>query len=215
MEAPTLNIDELDATNVELTTTVDDGSTDSASSGTEEASEDTTLEGSAGAVRPRRSWGPARLTFVAGVVLVVLMSGLAAWQGWHLYQLHRQQMTDDALLRAARQGAINLTTINYNQVDSDIARVLDSLTGSFRDDFKQRSQPFAEVVKQAKSISVGSVTEAALESSSATQGQALVAISVKTSDASGAEQKPRLWRMRVSVDQTDHGMKISNVEFVP
>lgn len=193
----------------------DDTSADSASRSVDEASEEPTPKAPTRAAQPRSIWRSTRLTVAAGVVLVLLLGSLTAWQGWLTYQTHRQQEMDEALLRAARQGVLNLTTIDYNKVDSDVARVLDSSTGSFRDDFQQRAQPFAEVVKQAKSVSVGSITEAALESSSATQGQALVAVSVKTSDASGAEQQPRMWRMRVAVDQTDQGIKISNVEFVP
>lgn len=167
--------------------------------------------------RAARRWRIPKSARIAagGIVLVLVGGGLTAWQGWEAYRLEQQQRSDGALLQAARQGVINLTTIDFNRVDADVARVLDSSTGSFRDDFAQRSQPFADVVKQAKSVSVGTVTEAALESSTGTHGQALVAVSVKTSDVSGAEQQPRLWRMRVSVDHTNEGIKVSNVEFVP
>ncbi|MGE2735689.1 hypothetical protein [Mycolicibacterium vaccae] len=172
------------------------------------------VEGDAPSVRRWGPWRSVRAAVVIGIALVLLGGALAAWQGRIFYQAQAQLKRDEALLSAARQGALNLTTIDFNQVDADVARILDSSTGAFRDDFERRSQPFSEVVKEAKSTSVGSITEAALESSTSTHGQALVAVSVQTSDASG-EQQPRLWRMRVSVDQTDQGIKVSNVEFVP
>lgn len=89
----------------------------------------------------------------------------------------------EVFLQAARQTAINLTTIDFNQVDADVKRILDSATGQFYDDFSQRAQPFIEVVKQAQSKSTGSVTAVALESSTEHGAQVLVAVSVKTASA--------------------------------
>jgi Mce-associated membrane protein len=44
----------------------------------------------------------------------------------------------------------------------------------------------------------------------------LVAMSVKTSMASAPpDQEPRRWRMRLTVDKTGDGAKVSNVQFVP
>ena len=94
-------------------------------------------------------------------------------------------------LQVGRQGALNLTTIDFAEADTDIQRILDSATGTFYDDFSKRSQPFVDVVKQAHSKSVGTVTEAGLESASADQAQVLVAVSVKTSNAGAAEQPAR------------------------
>ncbi len=95
-------------------------------------------------------------------------------------------------------------------------RVLDSSTGTFYDDFQQRSAPFIEVVKQAQSKSEGKISEAGLESSNDNEGQVLVAVTVNTTNAGAPEQQPRSWRMRISVQKTgDDEAKVSNVEFVP
>jgi Mce-associated membrane protein len=71
------------------------------------------------------------------------------------------------------------------------------------------------VVKQAQSKSVGTVTAAGLESASADQAEVLVAVSVKTSNAGAADNQPRAWRMRISVQKIGDQAKVSNVEFVP
>jgi Mce-associated membrane protein len=96
-----------------------------------------------------------------------------------------------------------------------VQRILDSATGTFYDDFQKRAGPFVEVVKQAKSKSVGTVTEAGLESDTGTEAEVLVAVAVKTSNAGAAEQQPRLWRMRITVQKMGDDVKVSNVEFVP
>ena len=117
--------------------------------------------------------------------------------------------------RSLRQAAVNLTTINYTEVDADIQRILNSATGAFHDDFQKRSQPFVDVVKQVQSKSEGTVAEAGLVSETGDEAQVLVAVAVKTSIAAAPEQEPRRWRLRITVQKTADGAKVSNVEFVP
>lgn len=69
--------------------------------------------------------------------------------------------------------------------------------------------------KQVQSTSVGTVTQAAVESSTDNDAQVLVAVSVKTMKAGAPEQAPRAWRMRISVQKVGDEAKVANVEFVP
>ena len=118
-------------------------------------------------------------------------------------------------MQVARQAAVNLTTVNYTEVDADIQRILNSATGAFHDDFQKRSQPFVDVVKQVQSKSEGTVAEAGLVSETGDEAQVLVAVAVKTSISAAPEQEPRRWRLRITVQKTADGAKVSNVEFVP
>jgi Mce-associated membrane protein len=163
----------------------------------------------------RKSWSAERLGLVVGLVAVVALAGLGGWLGVRAYHSHQELQRRELFLAVGRQGAINLTTISYTEADTDVQRILDSATGTFYDDFSKRSQPFVDVVKQAQSKSVGTVTEAGLESVSATDAQVLVAVTVHTSNAGAAEQEPRSWRMRISVQKVGDQAKVSNVEFVP
>jgi Mce-associated membrane protein len=95
-----------------------------------------------------------------------------------------------------------------------VARILDSATGTFHDDFQKRSQPFIQVVKQAQSKTEGTVTAAGLESVNGDSAQVLVAVSVKTTNAGAPEQQPHAWRMRIDVQKVNDGVKVSNVGFV-
>lgn len=158
---------------------------------------------------------PARLATMSGLVVVVLLAALAGWLGIRGYQAQRMEQQRALLIHVARQGALNLTTIDWEHADDDIARILDSATGAFYDDFSKRSEPFAEIVKKVKSKSVGTIAEAGLESQSGDEAQVLVAVSVKTSNLAAADDDIRHWRMRISVEKTGSEQKISNVEFVP
>jgi Mce-associated membrane protein len=151
---------------------------------------------------------------VAGVVVVVTLSGLSGWLGHRAIQKHEAQDQRNLFVQTARQGAVNLTTINFTEVETDVQRILDSATGTFRDDFDKRSQPFIEVVKAAQSRSEGTVSEAGLESQRGDTAQVLVAVAVKSKTAAG-EQVPREWRMRIEVQAVGDGAKVSNVVFVP
>jgi hypothetical protein len=116
---------------------------------------------------------------------------------------------------AGKTMAVDLTTMSYPTVDADVQRILDNSTGTFHDDFQKRSQPFIDAVKQAQSVSSGTVNGAGLESLDGTQARVLVAVSVKTTTAGKPEQEPKSWRMRISVDKIGQSYKASNVEFVP
>jgi len=156
-----------------------------------------------------------RLATIVGLVVVLALGGLVGWLSFRAYQSHQLDAQRKVFLQVGRQGAINLTTIDYRHVDDDVKRILDSATGKFYDDFQQRSQPFTEVVKQVKSKSVGTVTEAGLESESDDEAQVLVAVAVNTTVEGQPEQQPRAWRMRILVQKVGGDTKVSNVEFVP
>jgi len=158
---------------------------------------------------------PLRLGIRIGLSFVVALAALCGLLGLRANEAHQADVLRAQLVQAAKQGAVNLTTIDYKNAESDVQRILDSSTGQFRDDFQKRSQPFIDVVKKAESTSVGLVTEAGLESLMGQQGRVLVSVTVKTVSSGKVEEQPRYWRMRVTVDQQAEGAKVSNVDFVP
>jgi len=166
-------------------------------------------------VAARTPMSHVKLALIAGIVGVVALAGLTGWLGYRTYESSRAEAQRNVFLQTARQGAINLTTINWENAEADVQRILDSATGNFYDDFQQRADPFVQVVKQAKSKSVGTVSEAGLESVGDSDAQALVAVAVQTTNAGAPEPQPRAWRMRITVQEIDGQTKVSNVEFVP
>jgi len=156
-----------------------------------------------------------KLATILGLVTVLALGGLVGWVGWRAYQSHQAEQQRALFLQVGKQAALNLTTIDFEHADADVKRILDSATDSFYDDFSQRSQPFVDVVKQAKSKSAGEIAAAGLESENGDSAQVLVAVTVKTSNAGAPEQAPRAWRMRISVRKVGEEAKVSNVEFVP
>lgn len=164
--------------------------------------------------RQRITLSRAASAMAASAAIVAMLAGLTGWLGYTAYQKHHAQAQREQFIRVARQGAVNLTTINYTEVDADVRRILDLATGAFRDDFEQRATSFTEFVKSAQSKSEGTVTDAGLESQHGDSAQVLVAVAVKSRTA-GGEQAPREWRMRIEVRSVGDDAKVSNVVFVP
>src|ERR1700758_1473643 len=163
---------------------------------------------------PKKRMSDPWRAMLLGLAVVVVLAGLVGWFAFREHQSHQAQAQRSQFVQAARQGALNLTTIDWQRADADVKRILDGATGEFYDDFSKRSEPFIELVKQVKSTTVGTVTEAGLEAETASTAQVLVAVDVKTSYAGAPDQDPRAWRMRISVQKVGDEDKVSNVEFV-
>jgi Mce-associated membrane protein len=155
-----------------------------------------------------------RLALISGTMISLVLTALVGWLGFTAHQSHRAQQQRELFIQAGRQGALNLTTIDWQHADSDVQRIVDSATGTFRDEFSARRQPFIDVVKKAQSKSVGTITEAGLESESGNEAQMMVAVAVKTTALGVVEQPSRAWRIRISVMKVGNEVKISNVRFV-
>jgi Mce-associated membrane protein len=165
--------------------------------------------------RSKKRMSPQRWATLVSLTVVVALSVPAGWLGFRVHQSQNAEVQRSQFLQVARQGALNLTTIDWQHADADVRRILDGATGEFYDDFTKRSQPFIQVVKQAKASTVGTITEAGLESETVDTAQALVAVTVQTSNAGETDHEPRAWRMRIYVQRVGDQVKVSNVGFVP
>lgn len=164
---------------------------------------------------PTKRSSPVRAAIWVGAAMVLVLATATGWLGFRAYQVHQAQAQRALFLQVGRQCAVNLTTIDWQHAEADVQRLLDSATGKFYDQFSQRKQPFIDLVKKAQSKSVGTVTEAGLASDSDDKAEALVAVSIKTSNLGATDEPPREWRVRISLEKTNGQVKVSNVSFVP
>jgi Mce-associated membrane protein len=155
-----------------------------------------------------------RIALVAGLLVGAVLAGLVGWLGFRVYEADSIQAQRNLFVQVARQGAVNLSTVDYEHADADAQRILDSATGKFYDNFSHRTQSYVENAKRTRSKLVGTVIEAGLQSQTGDLGRVLVAVTVRSSDPAQAEQEPALWRMQITVQKTGDVGKVSNVEFI-
>jgi Mce-associated membrane protein len=162
----------------------------------------------------RRRWLPVVAATVAVVLLGTLLtlSGLMIWS--HHKTTQREQLADE-FSTGARQGVVNLMSLNFNNGQADLQRVLDSTTGSFHDDFQKSQKDFLTVMQDSKVVTSTAVNSTAVESM--TDDSAVVLITATSQVANNASQQPspRSWRLSVTVNKENDKIKMSKVEFVP
>lgn len=180
----------------------------------EDNSEGSTESAAAKSRKSRRPWSPARLALTIGFVMMLVCAGLVGWFAHRGYQAHQVEQQRAQFLQVGRQSAINVTSIDYRHADADVRRIVDSSTGTLYESFERRAQPFVDLVQKTQSITVGTVSEAGLESVGNEEAQVLVIMRVKRT-IGGVDQPSLGWRMRISLQRLDNKIKCSNVEFVP
>jgi Mce-associated membrane protein len=173
--------------------------------------------GSAESDADGRRWHLPRVSLaltIAAVVAIVGLLGASGWMAWRHYQAGQDHQQAAEYVAAARQGVVNLTSLDFNKAKEDVQRVLDSATGEFKDDFQRRAADFESVVKDSKAVTEGSVTMTALESMNKNSAVVLVLANERVTNIAGAKDQPRTFRFRVSVVHDGAQLKVSKVEFV-
>ena len=177
----------------------------------------TAAEVESGPARRRRRLPSLSLSAISKAAAIILICALGAATGYMMWQDHegseRAQRAAN-FVAGARQGIINMTSLDFNRAKEDVQRVIDSSTGSFRDDFAQRAKDFTSVVEQSKVVTQGTVSSAALESMDEHSASVLILATSKITNAAGAKDEPRIFRLRVTVTEDGGQYKMSKVDFV-
>ena len=151
---------------------------------------------------------------IATIVAICALLGVSGWMAWHHHNVVQERQRAAAYTATARQGVINLTSLDFNKAKEGVQRVLDSATGEFKDDFQRRAQDFESVVKDSKAVTEGSVAATAVESMNNDSAVVLVLANERVTNIAGAKDQPRTFRFRVSVVHDGDQLKLSKVEFV-
>lgn len=159
------------------------------------------------------SWSVAWKAAV--IVLICAFIGASGYMMWQRHETVERNQRAANFIAGARQGVVNLTSMDFNKAKEDVQRVIDSSTGQFRDDFQARAKDFTTVVEQSKVVTQGTVNAAAVQSVNGDAALVLVAATSHITNAAGAKDEPRNWRLKVTVKNDGGQYKMSNVEFIP
>ncbi|EUA17603.1 hypothetical protein I545_3313 [Mycobacterium kansasii 662] len=187
----------------------------------EDEDRDADVSAAADEALPRRRRRPrlTRSTVAAALAAIVILVALSA----SVYMVvqhrdairHRERVAEFAA--AARQGVVTLTSLDFTNAKQGVQRILDNSTGAFRDDMAKVAADFIKVVEQSKVVEQGTVQAVAVDVDTMTDDSAvvLVASTSEVTNAAGAKQDPRKFRLIVTITRDGDQLKMSKVEFVP
>lgn len=132
----------------------------------------------------------------------------------HRSAVHDEQQRAE-FAAAGRQAVVTLMSLDFNNAQENVNRIIDNSTGQFRDDFKNTAEDFVKIAKESKVVTDVSVNASAVDSMSADSADVLVAATSRVTNSSGAKDQPRSWRLLVSLVREGDQIKMSKVEFVP
>jgi len=154
---------------------------------------------------------------IAGALTILVIAALLAACGY-MYWSHRQVLAEQQrraeFEAAARQGVVTLMSLDYTRAKEDVQRIIDNATGQFKDDFKNQADDFIKVAQDSKVITEVTVNATGVESMTDNSAVVLVSASSRVTNAAGAKQEPRTWRLSVDLERVGDQIKMSNVEFV-
>jgi len=162
---------------------------------------------------PRPTWRG----IVAALVILVTAAllALSGYMIWEHREAERLRQLDAEYSAAARQSVVTLMSLNFNNAEEDVQRIIDNSTGEFKDDFELQAQDFVQVAQDSKVITEVSVNATGVESMTEDSAVVLVAASSRVTNTGGANQEPRTWRLSVHLQREGDQLKMSKVEFVP
>ncbi len=178
------------------------------------ADSDVTVDGPVAGVTRKRgaggeSSGPPRFVTVAAVAALVLASVAAAWfgAGW----VRAAYFTDgpraaarDAALDAAQQAAINMTSMNIDDVAGSLAIARSSMTGPILASATEHQQQAEAMATQAGVRMESSVLGAAVTSLNSELDRASALVVLRVTEARPGEQ-PSGYRYTWSLDMAKDG----------
>ncbi|SBS73650.1 conserved hypothetical protein [uncultured Mycobacterium sp.] len=160
-----------------------------------------------------------RLATVAAVLAVLLVVAALLGTGGYMLWQHRNadqlQHRNAEFAAAARQGVVNLMSLDYTHAQESVQRVIDGSTGKFKSNFEDGSGDLIKALQDSKVITKVTVNNAAVESMDKDSATVLVAATSQRTgpDAPKEDQQPRVWRVVVSLVREGDQVKMSDVEF--
>ncbi len=162
---------------------------------------------------PHPTWkGIAATLAILCTVSLLAVSGSMIWSHRQAEKLLQQNAEYAA---AARQSVVTLMSLDFNQAQEDVQRIIDTSTGEFKEDFEKQAADFVTVAQDSEVVTEVTVNSTAVETMTDDSAVVLVAASSRVTNTSGANQEPRTWRLSVGLQREDGQIKMSKVEFVP
>lgn len=164
--------------------------------------------------RQRLSPTARRWLLVALLVLAALLAAATAVFAVQVRQHNQLEQARAEAVRAARQSAINLTSISAQNFDAATQQILDGSTSTFKQEFEANSKNLKSVLADNKVQASGEVLNAGLVRSDLSSATALVVVNATVSNVQVPEGRVNTYRMQIEVDKVGGRWLTSSLKFV-
>ncbi|MDQ3154322.1 MAG: hypothetical protein M3R63_22250 [Actinomycetota bacterium] len=170
-----------------------------------------------GTAAPATGGGPLRIATRVVAVLVVLVLLAAGWFGVSWYRAAHDDaiqlaQTREAVLRDARQTAINLNTLDHTKVDEGLDLWEQSSTGTVLDELRRNREAYGTAITDARTSSTAVVVDAAVADLDSGAGTARVLVGADvTYRAEEGAPSCVLQRLELEMKRVDTVWKVDQV----
>jgi Mce-associated membrane protein len=159
--------------------------------------------------RFRFAWLTVVLSVVA--VLLAVAAGLLTWQV-HGQSAAASQRT--AVLTAARQEALDLTTLSKTTGASDFQAVLSGAAGNLKEELADGRSDFLKALSSDAVTSVGQVLDAGIVTLNGDNASVLLNVSSSVTNKQSSKPETRLYHWKAALVDSGGQWLVTNLEFV-
>ena len=176
---------------------------------------DETDQAYADPTRPARAGRALLVALGLGVVAALVLGGFAVKAHAAVGADDRQQQSRADALVAARQEALNLTSVDSRDLDGDLKRVQDGATGDFAKDFAAQSVNLRKVLTDNAVESAGEIKDAAVVAMGEGNATVIVVVNSTVKNKARPAGTPRTYRMRLElIKSSSDRWQTAKLEFV-
>ncbi|MEU0371163.1 hypothetical protein ABZ070_13035 [Streptomyces sp. NPDC006283] len=151
------------------------------------------------------------VTLAVAAVAVTALGGLLCLQ---VYEQRAEVRRHQDILAAARQSALNFTSLDYRHYDRDSSNVLKGATGDFKRQFAAQTGELTRLVAANRSVSEGQVLEAGIARADERSARVLVVADSKVTNKAAPKGQSRTYRLQLDLVLEKGRWLTSDVEFV-
>jgi len=162
--------------------------------------------------RPRRDRTKIALAASAAALVLLLLGALLL--GLQLRSAAQDDAARSDALSAARQSALNLTSIDQEDFEGDVGAVIDGATGEFRSDFAARAGDLERLLVDNDVAAEGQVLESGLVRADRNTATALVVVDSTVRNTATPDGRVNSYRMKLELERVGDRWLPSVLEFV-
>lgn len=163
-------------------------------------------------IRRTPRWRP--IAAGAAALVFCAIAGLIGAMTWshHVAQTAKDHAATAAAV--ARQGVIDVMSLNFVNAEEDVQRIVDNATGKFKQDFQGQQYLLVKQLIESKVVAHVTVTGVAVESATDDSAVVLVATTSQAANAKSAQQPPKRFRVVVTLAKDQGRLKISQLAYL-